>query len=279
MRIVKHLTVTNSILEAWVKCPRKAYLSYLQPKQVTGGSQPSTLALDIGTCVHAALEAHYRGNSIGDAINDTHARLGLPEEGKGCIAHIDVMVNDYLKSVPALNVFAVEERVEMPIDDKVNFAGTLDLVVEEEDGSLTLVDHKTTSDLYKYLRPKVDFSHQFTAYRELLSHKYPDRKINEDVYIHGIQTAIAKGRPKPKTFIYKTIRDDFMTQEWYDWARHWSGQIVEALELKSEIVANMGNVCIEYNSVCPFADYCRGIEADLETTVSDYKGGSVVWEK
>lgn len=270
---VKEFHINNSLIQAWIKCPRRAFLSYIQPQSVKEGTSLPMIGADIGTCVHAALAAYYNNENIGKAIEESHSKLGLPEEGKGCIAHIDKIVSHYLKRFKDDNrrPVLVEETLTMPLSTErgIYFRGTIDLALENDDKSITLVDHKTGSNVYQYVKPIVPFNYQFTGYQALYQYNNPD-KIIDGFEVH----AIGSNPNKTVTTVYETSRDDDDIEQWKEWVLYWANEIIDCIEEKKPIVANMGEACVSYNTVCPFARFCQDpFNADiLQNSSSDYQG-------
>lgn len=273
---IEHLAVNNSLINSWIACPRRAFFEYVQKKMPVGTSI-NKLGANIGTCVHAALEAHYTGKDIGKTIDQVHSDLDLPNDGRGSLKHIDSIVELYLQLLGCdRKVFLAEKVLEMPVGDRLSFRGTLDLVLEESDGSLTLIDHKTSSNLYMYLKPRIPFDYQFTGYYALLCAAYPDRKVNNEIEVHGMQS---KG--KPKVIRYKTQRDQAQVDDWLDWVNYWGYEIMASLENKKDVVANKGAACVSYGSVCPYANLCLDPAQDfnqslLESINDGYEGFRLV---
>lgn len=265
---IKTFAINNSLINEWIACPRRAHLSYIQSLEPKSDEIPANkIGMHLGTCVHRVIEAYYRDEDVREAIDKAHAELRLPEEGRGCIAHVDRIMEEYINgaSIGTAKPFLIEGVMELPLnDDGLSFRGTLDLVVEEEDGSLTLVDHKTTSNLY-YLKPRIPFSYQFTGYLELLRRNYPDRVINNTVIVHALQSSLKTVKFKQ----YETVRTQWDIDQWYDWVTYWGELIKDTLANDKDIVANMGDACTAYGHICPFASLCLNPGEDATETLSN----------
>lgn len=275
-RKIKHISINFSTLSQWDTCNAKAYFAQLLRRQAKSLPKTESLSRDVGTCVHAALEAHYKGLDVAEAIDKAHTQLGLPSQGKGCIAHIDLMVEDYLLKIKEYKPFLVEKTLEVEITDQISFRGTVDLVVERGD-ELMLVDHKTTSDLTRYLKPKVPFSYQFSMYLYILQNLYEN--VSNEFLVHGLQT-----NPKrTRTVEYKGKRTKGELAELKDWAIGRTNQIIRAFEY-GVIHPSLGDACVMYNKVCEFAPICTNskeyekvLDKDYKT-LEEYHGFSIEWE-
>lgn len=129
-------TVSPSRMASFNHCQRQHHYGYVEKLQ----KKPSTsdIALDVGTLVHAALEAHYKGSLY-----------PIPQDGGEVSLKAEAAMNAYLPFA-GLNdrweVVDVEKTFEIPIEDKPGwiFTGRLDMPVKIE-GELWVVDHKTGS--------------------------------------------------------------------------------------------------------------------------------------
>lgn len=282
---IKRANLNYSLLSSWSKCNRRAYLSTIRNlRHKPGEGQEDRTAINIGICVHAALEAHYTGEDIAKAVDETHAKLGLPKEGKGCIEHIDDMVSNYLQKVdmPGYKTFIAEEVLEMPLEGRLYVRGTPDLVLEK-DGVLYPVDFKTKSNTYRYLtQSMIDISWQFTTYRNLIKYNYPDYKVSDTFMVHGIQTQV--GRP----YISKltTKRDEHKDAQWKSLFIYLGNQIINALEKNEIHPTGMGEQCHSYNRECEFYKICNTPSRALEEMIKqyyeegpEYKGFTIEWDK
>lgn len=108
--------------------------------------------MDRGTVFHKAIEELAKGRSKNEAealaISMAHEN-GFSEEAKetGIIAfnrylsEHDVNLSDFAKSI-----LHTEYELNYPISDTAEFIGFIDAIIDNEDGTVTLVDYKTYSN-------------------------------------------------------------------------------------------------------------------------------------
>lgn len=160
------ITISNSEIQLWKRCKRQWYLRYylgMRPAE-----EPATGPSQLGTRVHAALEAWYGyGVHPADALASVYVHEGHRHED----ALLDLnaerelamnMVAGYLEWVAetgadaTLSVVATERDVQVPLPgvDGVSIRAKLDQVVlDDSSGMLSFLDHKTASnfDRHEYL--------------------------------------------------------------------------------------------------------------------------------
>lgn len=120
------------------KCPRLYAYRY-----ILGLRKPfDSVAISLGTTIHAGLEEHYKGGNWLDAMRSFSRK---PE-----FAHVVERAKNILKNYfvkykgEKLHVISVEREYEILVQG-FKFTRRLDLVYESE-GRLYIVDHKTASD-------------------------------------------------------------------------------------------------------------------------------------
>lgn len=183
--------ITQSMVSSFASCPREVYYSSVLGLRPRLESMP----LRRGTWVHELLEYHFRGLDW----EEQHRKLvkksqeDLFEEESGDMAkecynivssYVDYYQNDPLKTV------AVELTVERPLfNGNALYRGRIDLVVEDKEGNIWLMDHKTHRVIPDW------------QYRELNFQNYS--------YLWACRKAPqykALGIPQPKGFIYDYCR-------------------------------------------------------------------------
>lgn len=193
--------ITHSDLSRFLTCRRQWHydyvLDYRSPERPTG-------ALALGTRVHAALEAYYKGETedpvawIDQKGKDDLAALDFNPDvkpwdfdqmyedmiiGRNCVK----LYMEWLEETGAddnYRTVAVEERVEVPIlDGRAILRGKVDLLKEDTTSGLMCADDfKTTGDWGGDLRGQLERSYQHWCYLIGLQHNYPERNVECSQY-------------------------------------------------------------------------------------------------
>ena len=142
----------GSEVSDFLRC-RKRYnyrwIQNLEPKQ-------RNEKLTIGSAIHKFLEVWYTDRRSHDAIQAMRDYIMDNSEGLD-----EMQLHDMLDLATAVctnytstygfesnwTVLAAEKEFSVPLDDGTNYIGTIDLVVEDEDGHVWFVDHKTTASI------------------------------------------------------------------------------------------------------------------------------------
>lgn len=276
------LHVNNSLIKEYINCPRKAYLSYISPSSVDGSPLSSNLGASIGSCIHECLEVFFSGGDLQSSLSTIHTKYKLPEEGRGCLPHIESILSQYLESskdfFSQYEPFATELTLEKPLTDELTFRGTLDMILEhKETKELVALDFKTGSDPYRYTLQSLPFSQQFVGYHELVSHNFPDHKVSSDFLVHGIPTSLTKTKSGAKSpYFWSVDITEHARKEWQEYVLYYGYLIHNMITDGLVPVGNKGEACVAYNSRCDFADYCLGKVGQLKSVESDYQGFKVV---
>lgn len=147
--------LTNSRRNMYGECPRKHRLRYEDELTTSRTSE----ALAVGTLTHTCLEAWWKGNG------DLAAALAVLDEetAKGAtdlfrIALVRSIMRGYdakwLGEMVDLSVIAVELEYSAPLFNPATMAasrtfelgGKIDAIAKLKDGTVAIVEHKTTSD-------------------------------------------------------------------------------------------------------------------------------------
>ena len=150
-----------SQVELYRRCPRLWYDSY-----ILGLKAASTPAQELGTAVHAVLEAYLKdGTPPPDTTAGNIARVGL---------HL----------LPPPGVVRVEGKVEIP-GAPVPMVGIIDWIDEQPGAPLTIGDHKTASDK-KWVRTKdqLEVDVQLMSYVHYGFSRHPDAKIAKALHTY-----------------------------------------------------------------------------------------------
>lgn len=162
------LIITNSLILTFKTCQKKAqykYIDLLIPKRVSAKDKP----LSRGTWFHALLEAKYgKGN-----VNEVHRKFcsdyrKLFDEEKDALGDLPVEMAQLYKAYSwhyrsdnGFKVHEVELKLEADLPNGMQGQGKADALVEDPDGDLWVLDHKTHQRLpgwsYRTLDPQSAF--------------------------------------------------------------------------------------------------------------------------
>lgn len=185
------LVVTQSMVSGFVECPRETYYGIVLGLRPRLESKPLTR----GTWVHSLLEERANGGDWVAKHNEIYEKAVL-EQFEEEVDELEqevynIMLSyDWVYRDDNLKPIAAELTVERPMfRGKALYRGRIDLIVEDENGDIWLVDHKTHANLPDW------------RYRELAFQHYS--------YLWACQKApeyLALGIPQPKGFIYDYCR-------------------------------------------------------------------------
>lgn len=158
----------GSEVSDFLRCRKRydyAWNQNLEPKQ-------RNQKLTIGSAIHRFLELWYSDRRALDAIKAMNDYIMENAEGLD-----DVQISDMIDLCEGIcknyvaqygydhnwTVRAVEVPFSVQLDDNTNYIGTIDLVVEDEDGHIWFIDHKTTASLGIYDKNS-DMDRQISRY-------------------------------------------------------------------------------------------------------------------
>lgn len=185
------LIITQSMVTAFVQCPRETYYSIILGLRPRIESRPLTR----GTWIHALLEEYASGGNwkkLHRELTVQAAETTFEEETGGlALECYNIMLSyEWVHRNEILKPIAVELTVERPMfNGKVLYRGRIDIVWQDENGDVWLGDHKTHATLPDW------------RYRELAFQHYS--------YLWAVAQAPqykALGLPQPKGFIYDYCR-------------------------------------------------------------------------
>ena len=185
--------ITQSMVSSFVNCPREVYYGNVLGLRPRLTSRPLTR----GTWVHSLLEERANGRSWQDKHQELieEARLKSFEEEADDLAKEceNIMLSyDWLYQDDKYTPIKAELTVERPIfKGQALYRGRIDLIVEDDQGDIWLLDHKTHARLPEW------------RYRELAFQNYS--------YLWACKKApqyLELGIPQPKGFIYDYCRTE-----------------------------------------------------------------------
>lgn len=170
--------VSNSEISCFMRCPRQWMLRYVHGYAIPHDREPATGSMQLGSRVHAALEADKKS---GDGLGPVHwlsqlygaETLARPEYARELEAErelAEVMLTGYLEWAAEtgldedIDILAAESDVtaEMPGMPGVTLRGRLDQMIRRRsDGAILFRDWKTTGSLEVandlYMSPQMRF--------------------------------------------------------------------------------------------------------------------------
>lgn len=168
--------VNQSEMTTFLRCPRKWNLSYLRGFT----SEGTNSALNVGTLVHAGLEAHYSGSDPFDPIERAWAVAadGDPDFDGADYKLAHLMIDGYLEWLEDTGIDAdltpefVEQKLEVPLgcfgDEEWVLHGTIDWTARDPHGQTWLFDHKTVAAFGALVDRRLQLSFQLLTYAWML---------------------------------------------------------------------------------------------------------------
>ena len=149
--------ISNSEVGTWLHCKRQYYYGFVADLEPKVESDPLTK----GTLIHAILEQYYVGKASGydesecvemamqpliDAAQKPYSDISdLGDVRELMLAYFA----HYLENDARYKVYAVETELKANITENYALAGTIDLIVQdEEDGRFLLWDHKSSYNFW-----------------------------------------------------------------------------------------------------------------------------------
>ena len=152
----------------FMRCPKRydyAWLQNLQPKQ-------RNAKLAVGSAIHKFLEVLYKTKAPFSSLDQMEAYLEQECSGMDEVEYNDLktlainVCEHYLKHYnldPGWTVVEVEMPFRIHLEGRINYIGTIDLLIKDADGKHWIVDHKTTSNLDIYDKNS-DMDRQISRY-------------------------------------------------------------------------------------------------------------------
>lgn len=197
------LVITQSMVSSFAECPREVYYSSVLGLRPRIESKPLTR----GTWIHSLLEARANGEdwkAVHEDILHNAMSSQFDEEvealAKECYDIVDTY--DWVYSQDELKPIRAELTVERPLfNGKALYRGRIDLIVEDSNGNIWLVDHKTHANLPDWRYRELAFQHY--------SYLWACRKSPQYLEL---------GIPQPTGFIYdycrtNAIKEPTLTQK------------------------------------------------------------------
>lgn len=194
------LYVDNSTLSAFAHCPTKAMVRYGYNVKPEGYTNTPML---VGTAIHKAVERHYEGGTLNDAIEALHevyydyALNNVPSDDRYGLPNVEAVVSSWIERNP-LHVLpyhvADPQFVEIPFDFRlqvddpyIHYVGRIDALVEpkvqpagETKKVLYVLDNKSTG------RNDGAFSRQFIIGSQMTGYVWAGQRLFPEYTIAGI---------------------------------------------------------------------------------------------
>lgn len=181
---IQIIKLSASSIKTYKDCPRKYFYSYIERLP-----QKEHDYFELGNLCHRTLELFHdlykEGSTKFDTLNKlmSHCFTEAKKEGKKLTPQIiedaKGMLMDYLKSVinKVPEVKETEQAFDFMINEDIRIRGFIDRVDLQPDGTLQVVDYKTTKDP-KYLDPM-----QLLIYGLALRNQYPEMTRYKASYV------------------------------------------------------------------------------------------------
>ena len=172
--------IDNSMLQDIFSCSTRAWVKYVQHKQMRVQDQKARERMQVGNVFHNVFEACLLHHDISKILCDLSHEYGLmfPEgvtQEKYTRENLLVIAAVWLRDLSTYfrdyDVLATEKTLEMALAPDVTFFGTPDAVLENEQG-IWIVDNKTTGWLSEEKKHFWARGSQGMGYWELVHEHY-----------------------------------------------------------------------------------------------------------
>lgn len=244
------IVLSSSSLKAFWRCP-----AYFHRRYVLCKDSGSSLALEFGTAIHCALEAHYLGKDWRPALDEAYSSSQILQEVSGrCDKdHARTLMKAYLKhwAGESLKCKRTEFKHEMEIAPGIWYGGTIDMEITYN-GVDMLADHKT--GYYNNFAQTCEPNIQPVGYVMLAQ----DMGLAVDSLLwNGLQTAHKKVETDPAACFSRNIvavpAEKIAALK--ESIRCAGEKILDNLE-SGRWAQHEGEACNMYNKRCEFADVC-----------------------
>jgi hypothetical protein len=276
--------IDYSSLSKYLECPRKHLFSnylHLQP------TSPN-LNLFFGSCWHYGLEIAYKAlkndsnvskkdiQSIScEAFNNAwkvdgdkfDLEMSFPKNPARAMDMYYGYWNKYFDIDKTKEIVSVEEPIVISLGiGYPDYIGKIDLILKNSDGSLDILDHKTSKSLYKILPVSYVSSLQTSAY--ITAIKVFSNKLATMTYNVAV---VQKGKLDYERFSYYKNNNDL--DRFLFIARHYSLEIINNIHGLETFMdspsskdrnailpcfhPNPGTACTTYMSACTYFNLCH----------------------
>lgn len=275
--IIRH--INQSELVTFLRCRRKWNYGYVKGL----GSPGYSSNLETGSAVHAALQAHYKQGLPFDVLDEYWAPW-LETEGElppGLLKDVElsqIMVEGYLEWLEEtgndayLTPVAVEQKVELLIRPDVTLHGTIDLVMQDEDGRYWLFDHKTTASFGALVDRRLQMNFQLMTYAVLTEAHFGQAPAGAT--LNMLRKVKRTASAKPPFYQRETV--NFNSMQLAAYKNHLDAIVTDLFRVE-ELIA-LGDESAAYPIVdgdcswkCPFLSVCALADdgSDIQSALND----------
>lgn len=160
---------SKSKINTFIQCPRQFQYQYIDEIE----SEPNEF-MELGLIIHEIAEIVGKDlqegildiDDIFDVIYGFHVNKDY--DLRPHLTSLACFFTDVINS--GYKIFSVEEHIS---NEKDHLRGIIDIVLEDQDGNLIIFDYKTS----KKTKPITKYRLELCIYKNLLEHKYPDKKV------------------------------------------------------------------------------------------------------
>jgi len=173
-----------------------------------------------------------------------------------------------------LKVVATERELQLPLTTWLTCVGIIDKIVQKPDGTLWVLDHKTSKSPATWIVPVLPVSDQFSCYLALAE---ANGFRCDGVIVDIISTAKKDIGTSAAFRRIETYRTTSQIEEWK--ARF----IADATRVKEDLEgrgfsSNQPGACNSFG-LCPFLDVCASPPEQREQLLTSYEVGVKIWEE
>lgn len=189
-----------------------------------------------------AIDSHQEEYDYHDKFIDDRERASIVSD-----AYALQYASEYLK------VLAIEESLEVELDNGQHFTGRIDMIVKLQEGQRYIMDHKFTGWSLNSFSKGVQNSDQATAYIMLWNEAHPEARVSGVIFniireykgnVNFLRPIVVKTQADLEEFKLDLmdVQDDMAERVLNPEAR-WSKNT---------------DSCFLYNRPCPYLDLCKG---------------------
>ena len=247
--LIKDMVWSYSRVKAYEDCPHRWFLKYIQFPKAEG---IDLFFSSYGGFVHCLLERYYKGEITTEELQMLYVTQ-FRRQVLGAVPNETVFSNyfqdglAYLQSLRPFpsEIILVEEKIQCEQLSK-SFVGYLDLLLQEEDGSYTLIDHKSRA-----LKPR--------------SQRKKPTKLDGELDVYLIQLYLYSTYIKKQFGVFpqklcfncfrkKVLIEEPFSIESYEKSMSWFQEKITSIEKEEDFMPKMDYFKCRY--LCDMQDYC-----------------------
>ena len=247
----------------------------VSPKPSGVVSEKGLTPLLKGSLIHACIDAAAERKDWFKTFNEM---LALPEYSaieqlkpnqSGSRHHLHELLGKYMRKYTLpddidFKFLHSEVKLSKPMLPWLTAVGTLDKIGLRPDGSQVIIDHKTSTQLSRFLEPSVAISDQFSLYTILAR---ANGYAIENFIVDGICTDKTAYDKDENLFVrYETSRSEERLKDFETNFIKIAERIKFALESDS-FIPNRGKACNDFGKKCAFYDICAAQSAEIQLNI------------